>query len=100
MYIHAGLSKIPVSDKRKNELASWLKGPLHYGTIFAKCNLSNCVLITEEFAHFVKENDPKCYLCGDYTPGRYAWILTDIEQITPIQRAGKLGIWYYNNSEN
>lgn len=100
LYIHAGLTKIPSSDKRKNELAGWLNGPLHYGTIFAKCNLSDCVLITEEFAQSVKENNPKCYLCGDYTPGRYAWILTDIEPITPITKTGKLGIWYYEENED
>lgn len=98
LYIHAALTRIPSSDKRKTELSSWLNGPLHYGTIFAKCTLSDCILITEEFAKHVKENNPKCYLCGDYTPGRYAWILSDIEQITPIPKKGKLGIWYYEEN--
>lgn len=100
LYIHAGLTKIPILDKRKNEFARWLKGPLHYGTIFAKCTLSDCVLITEEFAESVKKNNPKCYLCGDYTPGRYAWILSDIEPITPIKKNGKLGIWYFDTTKN
>ena len=43
---------------------------------------------------------PRCYLCGDYTPGRYAWILSDIELIEPIQKSGKLGIWYYNEDSS
>lgn len=94
LYIHAGLSKISKSDERKNDLARWLQGPLHYGTIFAKCNLSDCILITDEYAQKIKESDPRCFLCGDYTPGRYAWILTDIEPIEPIFKTGKLGIWY------
>ncbi len=97
LYIHAGTTKIPSNDKRKNSLAKWLKGPLHYGTIFAKCNFSDCILITEEFANHIKATNPRCYLCGDYTPGRYAWILTDIELIEPIKKSGKLGIWYYDN---
>ena len=97
LYIHASSSKIQASDKRKNDLAGWLKGPLHYGSIFVKCNLSNCVLITEEFAEHIKATNPRCYLCGDYTPGRYAWILTNIEPIDPIKKSGKLGIWYYDN---
>lgn len=97
LYIHAGATKIPSHDKRKNALAKWLNGPLHYGSIFAKCNLSDCILITKEFAEYIKATNPKCYLCGDYTPGRYAWILTDIELIEPIKKTGKLGIWYYEN---
>lgn len=97
LYIHAGATKIPAKDKRKNDLADWLKGSLHYGTIFAKCNLFDYVLITKEFAEHVKATNPECFLCGDYTSGRYAWILTDIEQIEPIKKSGKLGIWYYDN---
>lgn len=94
LYIHAGLSKISAKDTRKRELARWLSGPMHYGTVFAKCQLSDCILITEEFANMVKETNPRCYLCGDYTPGRYAWVLTDIKTISPIPTKGKLGIWY------
>jgi hypothetical protein len=30
---------------------------------------------------------------GDYTPGRYAWILADMRQIEPIPCKGKLGLW-------
>ncbi len=99
LYIHAGKAKIPQNDKRKNELAGWLKGPLHYGTIFAKCNLSDCVLITKEYAQRIRETNPQCFLCGDYTPGRYAWILTDIQLTPPIEVGGKLGIWYYKENE-
>lgn len=99
LYIHAGLSKIHKNDIRKNELAGWLQGPMHYGTIFAKCTLSDCILITEEYAQHVKETNPRCFLCGDYTPGRYAWVLTDIEMIEPIKKSGKLGIWYYDEAE-
>lgn len=100
LYIHAGLTKISSSDIRKSELATLLKHPLHYGTIFAKCTLSDCILIDEQFATKIRESDPLNYLCGDYTPGRYAWILTDIEMIDPIPAKGKLGIWYYDNFSN
>ncbi len=96
LYIHAGKTKIPNNDPRKNKLAGLLKGPLHYGTIFAKCVLSDCILITKEFADEVKRNTPDCFECGDYTPGRYAWVLSDIKPITPIEATGKLGIWYYD----
>lgn len=96
LYIHAGLSKISKSNTKATEAAALLKGELHYGSIFAKCTLSDCVLITEEFTQKIKESDPNCFLCGNFTPGRYAWMLTDIEPVEPIITKGKLGIWYYN----
>lgn len=97
LYIHASKAKIPKDDIDRQEAAKLLTGNLHYGTILAKCNLSECVLIDEHFASMIKTTNPDCYRCGDFTPGRYAWILTDIEQIDPIQTVGKLGIWYYNS---
>lgn len=96
LYIHAGLTKIPQKDIRMNRLAKELKGPLHYGLIFAKCKLTDCVLINEDFANKVKGTDFLCYDCGDYSTGRYAWILSDIEYIEPIQAQGHLSIWNYN----
>lgn len=34
------------------------------------------------------------YLFGDYTPGRYAWLLTNIRRIwQPILIKGSLGLW-------
>lgn len=30
---------------------------------------------------------------GDYTPGRYGWILTDPEPCDPIPAKGRLGFW-------
>lgn len=31
---------------------------------------------------------------GDYTPGRYAWLLTDVEMLPePIPAKGSLGLW-------
>ena len=61
LYIHAGLSKILKSNTKATEAAALLKGELHYGSIFAKCTLSDCVLITEEFAQKIKESDPNCF---------------------------------------
>lgn len=95
LYIHAGLTPIPKKDERMNRLSKELCGPLHYGTIFVKCQLTDCVLIDEKYAEYVKKNDPLCYDCGDYTPGRYAWILSNIEYIEPIYAQGQLSIWNY-----
>lgn len=97
LYIHAGLTPIPKKNERMNRLAKELNGTLHFGTIFVKCQLIDCIPIDEEYAKHIKETDPLCYDCGDYTPGRYAWILSDIEYIEPIQAQGHLSIWNYPN---
>lgn len=95
LYIHAGLSKIKPSELRRQELLKLIPDAPHYGEIFIKTTLSECVLITEEYARQIEESDPLCYYCGDFTPGRYAWVLSNIEPIEPIKVRGKLGIWYY-----
>ncbi|MCM1343744.1 MAG: ASCH domain-containing protein [Lachnospiraceae bacterium] len=98
LYIHAGMTKIPTNDLRIKQLSNMLSGPFHYGSIFVKCTLSDCILIDEQFARTIKEGDYNNFLCGDYTPGRYAWILKDITPILPIPAKGKLGIWYYQDT--
>lgn len=95
LFIHAGLSKITKKDLRRIELQKLVSMPLHYGEIFLKTTLSECVLITDEYARHIEESDPLCFCCGDFTPGRYAWVLSNIEPIEPIKARGKLGIWYY-----
>lgn len=72
IYIHAGLSKIPAKDAKIKQLSNMLTGSLHYGTIFIRCTLSDCILIDESYASTIRESDYYNYLCGDYTPGRYA----------------------------
>lgn len=50
----------------------------------------------KEFLQFLDKikKDKLEYLVGDYKPGRYAWILDDIEVLDrPIFAKGKLGIW-------
>lgn len=97
LYIHAGVHPVPKRDERINRLSGYLEGePYHYGEIFIKCNLKDCIYIDEEFAEKVRHEDSVNFDCGDYTPGRYAWILDDIEYIEPIKAVGRLSIWNYN----
>ncbi len=97
LYIHAGKSIIPKNDERRNKGREFLKGnPLHYGEIFIKCQLVDCVYIDEEFASKLQSSDPYDYFCGNYKAGRYAWILKNVSYITPIPAIGHLSIWNYN----
>jgi len=100
LYIHAGVHRISKKDERAYRLSQFIpERKLHYGEIFIKCNLVDCVKIDADYAEKIKQESPLNYECGNYAPGRYAWILTDMEYITPIPTKGKLSIWNYNENE-
>ena len=96
LYIHASSTKIPKEWKNNKELMNLIKDvDLRFGYIICKCNLVDCVYMDKEFLDKIKK-DKLEYLVGDYKPGRYAWILDDIEVLDrPIFAKGKLGIWNY-----
>lgn len=96
LYIHASSTKIPKEWKNNKELMNLVKDSvLNFGYIICKCKLVDCVYMDEEFLGKIKK-DKLEYLVGDYKPGRYAWILDDIEVLDrPIFAKGKLGIWNY-----
>lgn len=98
IYIHASLSKTGSSDKNRfDKLINLLPKDyeLKYGNIICKCNLKDCIYMTEEYVLKMQNNTTE-YLCGRYEVGRYAWILDDIEILAePILAKGKLGIWNF-----
>ncbi len=89
------------------------------GVIIATCELTQCVVIPEKPTEFINydprafgrllvisprdrttvvipPNEPELSF-GDYTPGRYAWILANVKQLpNPIQVKGKLGLWEWD----
>lgn len=96
LYIHASLTKIPKAWREDKELMALAEGiSLNYGYIICKCNLVDCIYMTEEFINDIKKNNKTEYLLGIYEVGRYAWILEDITPIDKIKTKGKLGIWTY-----
>lgn len=98
LYIHASSTKIPKSWKNNIELMNLINNnELNFGYIICKCNLVDCIYMTEEFINDLKINNYQEYICGDYKVGRYAWILENIIVLnTPILAKGKLNIWNYN----
>ena len=51
----------------------------------------------EDFISKIKNNNQE-YICGEYSIGRYAWVLEDIKELSkPIPAKGSLGIWNYND---
>ena len=69
---------------------------LNFGHIICSCYLEDCVLMTDSFIEKIKNTDYNEYIAGEYAPGRYAWILKDLEVLdNPIKVGGHLGIWNY-----
>ena len=97
LYIHASMKTVPKKDERINKLIDMLEDKdFKYGNIIAKCKLVDCIYMDEDFVKNIKQNHPIEYQCGEYSVGRYAWVLEDIEKLeNPISVKGHLGIWNY-----
>ena len=98
IYIHSCKGKYPIKDKIRHLVD---KNNLTYGYIICKATLVDSVFIDKEFANKIKKESIDNYLCGDYTEGRYAWILENIEVLEePIEANGQLSIWNYDPNNN
>ena len=96
--VHAGSGSATSSRISEVSELVTIPRPMH-GNIIAKVEIVDCVEITEEYANQVRQIDPVSYICGDFTPGRYAWILRNPQIVNPIPISGKLGLWDYNSDE-
>lgn len=96
LYIHASSTRVPKEWKENKELMNLVQEELTFGKIICKCNLVDCIEMTEEWIDKIKKEQPEEYVCGIYEKGRYAWVLEKIEPLEePITVKGHLGIWNY-----
>lgn len=93
IYIHASLSKAKITKSEVYELIKDMN--FKCGYIICKCNLVDCIYMTDEYVNDMKTNHYEEYICGHYEVGRYAWIVEDVKVIEPIEAKGKLGLWNY-----
>ena len=93
IYIHASLS---LSKSERVESANkYLKSEIKPGFILCKCELVDCIPMTDEFIKYINKETSE-YDYGLYFEGRYAWKLKVLEVLDdPIPAKGKLGIWNY-----
>ncbi len=97
IYIHASLSKYDSKDvERMNKLKSLLPDDYEFkrGKIICKAYLSDCIYMDDTFIESIKKDEIE-YLCGNYSLGRYAWVLKDVKMVDEIPIKGKLGIWNF-----
>ncbi len=94
IYIHASI-KIDDDLKSRNDLQKLVYDnniTLKPGYILCEAYLDDCIYMNDMF---IKNVSDKEKMVGRYELGRYAWHLSDIRVIEPVQAKGKLGIWNY-----
>lgn len=70
--------------------------PLPAGVVVATCRLVDCRLIVR-IADWPDE--PEVEL-GDYRPGRYMWLLEEVEKLEPpVPARGRQGVWEWKGGE-
>lgn len=127
--IHAGAGLGPVGNRRglvrllRGSHFETALGPIYgygvmsidkmpRGAIVATCELVDCVpseTIMAAFGAYGPEDQSggrrlwpltdQELAFGDYSPGRYAWLLADVKPLaTPIPAKGALGLWDWEGS--
>lgn len=97
LYIHTSMTKPSKTDLEDEELVSLVENKgMNFGHIVWKCVLVDYVYMIEEFINNMKENNYQEYICGEYSLGRYTWILENVELLDkPLPAKGHLGVWNY-----
>jgi len=70
-----------------------LIGTLPRGAVIATCTLVDCISTTG-----VEPVNEQERAFGDYSPGRYAWMLNNVQQTEPILAKGALGLWEWKET--
>jgi hypothetical protein len=66
-------------------------GMVPFGAIVAVCRL------VDVFPIVGPPGDPREHELGDFTPGRFAWVLLDVEPLkVPVPARGRQGLWEWN----
>lgn len=73
---------------------------LPFGAIVAVCRLHHCCPTEHIASDWWRKNNlshsltDQEYAFGDYSPGRYAWLLADVQALAePVACKGVLGLW-------
>jgi len=94
IYIHASLS--PSKSENVLNANKFLKSKINPGYILCRCELINCIPMTEDFIKYINTKTTES-MYGRYSIGRYALELKVLEVLNePISAKGKLGIWNIN----
>lgn len=91
---HSGiLLHIPMEELKHFQDAG-VVNKLPTGAIIGKASLVDCFQIDEAYRRKLQRENPAELAFGDYTIGRYAWVMADAILFNkPIPAKGKQGLW-------
>jgi ASCH domain. len=69
---------------------------LPLGMVICTARLADCIKISANTVLGLGLNE---FLLGDYTHGRYAWVLDNVKQIEPVPATGKQRLWDWKEGE-
>jgi len=72
---------------------------LPLGGVIARCRLVDCLPTSAAAGSDHGELPPAAsdeWEFGDYSPGRFMWLLADVESIEPRPARGALGLWEWS----
>lgn len=88
--IHAGKS----TDKEAFSRVKDYNLEINNGSIIGECNITDCILVDEEFDKKLRQSNPIVYKNNHV--GMYAWKLEKVIKYDKvIATKGKLGLWDY-----
>jgi hypothetical protein len=95
--IHAAKG-FPKAAMRVHGHILWEDEPAYpLGVVLATCRLADCLRVERSvfgLSPNALSEQEKAF--GDYTPGRWAWILAQVQPLaTPIPAKGALGLWEF-----
>ena len=74
---------------------------LPFGAVLGTVNLDDCVCFTEDFFNGVPGHDDDERQYGDFTPGRFGFMLSDVRRFkVPIPARGSLNFWDWTPPPN
>jgi hypothetical protein len=73
------------------------RSKLKLGAIIGKVNLIDCFSIYDLGLRYKISAKERAF--GDFSPGRFAWLLENPEPIEPIEISGNLNIWNFEMKE-
>lgn len=94
IYIHCSKSISNINDRPKlKDIIKENNIEFKPSYIICEANLDDCIYMDKNFINSVSSTEK---IVGLFEEGRYAWKLSNIKLITPVEAKGKLGIWNYD----
>lgn len=72
---------------------------LPWGAVIATATLTDCIRMSSQWIDDLIREHHQEWELGHYAPGRYAWVLTDVQPLAePVPARGYQGLWEFDDA--